>query len=637
MPFIGLLIAAHSIGTLLVRNPPGQGPLERAAFRLLTGLCACAIIVIVAGSVWSVRSAVILVCAIAGAGLVSIFVSRQFQGHAAAPESRRNPYSRLERLCLWTVGIALSIAAISIFAPPTSWDAVVAHLALPAQYLGLGRIAALEGNTYSGYPHLMHALYTYAYAAGGETGAQFLSWLFAFLGCVFCYGLGGRLGGRTCGLLTAAMFATTPVFFEQAGIVSIDIAVTSVVVATFTALFSWHDEQRRNWLLLAGFLAGSACGIRHTGYIVCCFCFLGILVSSRPFRPSSAVAFGAMALLGAAPWLLRSWLAVGNPVYPFFQEVFPSDILRNEEFTRLGSHASRHGARFYEVLWFPWRIVVEPGRFDGWNASPGGLVLALGIPGLFAGGRRARILGLYCLAGVVFFFFFQHFARYMLPFFVVMMPVAALAVCRFTRLRWLTYSVTIATFASGLVLGFGMNHFKIPVAVGLESRETYLDKRVERYAAFQWVNRELPEMARSTIETPLRSQDPQLRGLRMVPVEISPQMRREALKQTLGQVFTLDPRAYYLEVPSFQSYEALEPLMGCPLEAQLRWFADRNIHYLLYPVQYVEGTPHFRTSGLLALFNEWRSNPDVLKPVKRLRVTSRNGEEEVIVYELRLP
>ena len=160
------------------------------------------------------------------------------------------------------------------------------------------------------------------------------------------------------------------------------------------------------------------------------------------------------------------------------------------------------------MLWFPWRIVVEPGRFDGWNASPGGLILALGIPGLFAGGRRARVLGLYCLAGVVFFFFFQHFARYMLPFFVVMMPVAALAVCRFTRLRWLTYSVTIATFASGLVLGFGMNHFKIPVAAGLESADLS-DTLSSGYAAFQLVNRECrdgqgrlrrPSVARPPIE-----------------------------------------------------------------------------------------------------------------------------------------
>ncbi|MFO7976757.1 MAG: glycosyltransferase family 39 protein, partial [Candidatus Hydrogenedentota bacterium] len=507
-------------------------------------------------------------------------------------------YSPIERVCQTVVGVSLAIAAISVFSPSTSWDAAVAHLALPAQYVRMGQITVLEGNTYSGYPHLLHTLYTYAYAGAGETGAQFISWLFAFLGCVFAFSVGRRLGGRVCGLISAAIFATTPIFFDQAGIASLDIAMAAVVLAVVGALLAWHDEKRMGSLLLAAFLVGNACGIRHTGYLVCALLFIGVLVVSKRPKLRTAMSFSALALAGAAPWLLRSWLAVGNPVYPFFQDIFPSDILVNEDFTRLGSHSSRHGAQFYEVLWFPWRIVMAPNRFDGWNASPGGLILILGVPGLFVGGRRAWLLGLYCLAGIVFFFFFQHFARYMLPFFVAMMPVAALAARRLKKLRWLTYGLLTFTFAYGLVLGLGMNHFKIPVAVGLQTRDDYLETRVERYEAFEWANRAL---------------------------------------NGKGTVLTLDPRIYYLDMPSFKNYEALHPLIESPINEQLQWFSSRNIRYLLYPVEYVENSPIFTTSGLVGMFERWRNNPEVFRPIKHMTVVSRNGIEDIVVYEVFVP
>lgn len=618
MSFFCLLIAAQSAGFLLLRRPPGASRLVRSAYRTVTGLCVCAVVVIAAGSVVGLRATEIIVCVMAGTGLLAAFLFRQRFQDAPPAEEPRKPLSPGERLCLLVTGGALAIGAISVFSPPTSWDAVVAHLALPAQYVRRGHITVLEGNTYSGYPHLMHALYTYAYATGGETGAQFLSWVLGFLGCVFAYALGERLQGRLCGLITAAVFATTPVFFEQAGVVSIDVAVTTVVAATLAALLGWHEEKRRNWLVLAGFLAGSACGIRHTGYIVCVLYFLGVLAFGGRGSIRAALVFGVLAVVGAAPWILRTWIAVGNPVYPFFQGLFPSNVLINEDFTSLGGHGSRHGARFYEVLWFPWRIVMAPGAFDGWNASPGGLILALGIPGVIVGGPRARMLGLYCLAGVVFFFFFQHLARYMLPFFVAMMPVAALAACRLERLRWLTHTVLALTFAMGLFLGLGMNHFKIPVALGFESRESYLGRRVERYEAFHWVNHnEVMRPPEVDAETALIQQ---LRGRRRIVV-----------------VFTLDPRTYYLERPAFKNYEALVPLTRQPLERQLQWFAKRKIRYLLYPVQYVEGSPRFKTSGLLGTFNEWRGNPEAFRPVKRLTVDSRGQKEEVIIYEIAAP
>ncbi|MEA3366391.1 MAG: hypothetical protein U9Q79_12190, partial [Candidatus Hydrogenedentes bacterium] len=57
--------------------------------------------------------------------------------------------------------------------------------------------------------------------------------------------------------------------------------------------------------------------------------------------------------------------------------------------------------------------------------------------------------------------------------------------------------------------------------------------------------------------------------------------------------------------------------------------------YILYPVEYVERSPVFTTSGLLEMFNHWRNNPEVFQPMKHITAVSRSGTEEVIIYEIR--
>jgi len=70
---------------------------------------------------------------------------------------------------------------------------------------------------------------------------------------------------------------------------------------------------------------------------------------------------------------------------------------------------------------------MHPDRYDGWSANPGGWVWILGIPGLIMGGRNARLIGVFCLAGISSFYLVQRVVRYAIPFFVPMMAVAGVA------------------------------------------------------------------------------------------------------------------------------------------------------------------------------------------------------------------
>ncbi|MCH7910920.1 MAG: glycosyltransferase family 39 protein, partial [Candidatus Hydrogenedentes bacterium] len=436
------------------------------------------------------------------------------------------------------------------------------------------------------------------WAGDGELSVTLFSWLVGVLACVVMFALGRRVGGRACGWIAAAIFATSPIFFDQVGVASIDVPFAALTVAALGCAMAWYDEKRFAYLVLAGFFAGSSCGIRHTGYLVCLFLAIGVVWVARDRRWISVATFGAVVGVAAAPWLIRSAVVSGNPVYPFLSGVFPSVALPDLQTTALSAHETVRGRGLLDLLMFPWRIVMQPEGFDGWSKSPGGLVLLLGLPGLIVGGGRARALGAYGIAGGVCFFFFQRLARYLLPFFMPMMVVASVAALKLPRLRRPVHALVAVSLLYGLMLGVAAVHFKVPVALGMESKTAYLSKRIERYPAFAWVNANLPEAA---------------------------------------GIMTFDPRSYYINRPTFQNYAMLPVLDSMSATERGAWFAERRIEYLFYPTVFFSESPAYVTRGYTAIVDRWRADRTFLRLVKVIEVPRlrRDGVERVEVYRVR--
>ena len=597
MGVLALIVVGWAAGTLLVR-PVSSSRAETLMYRAYVGLCVCGVGVMVLGSV-SLYAVRILMLFLAVAAIVYA-IAKRYGRRDDDGEALRLPrldFNRLESACVTAIIIANGLTLLSALAPVTSWDAGVAHLALPSDYARADRIGFLEGNVYSAYPHLMHSLFAYVFSESGETPAALTSWLFGLLACLSVYCLGRRADGRETGLIAAAIFATSPIFFSQAGTVSIDVAFAGIAAAALVCVFAWHDEQRIRWILLAGFLVGSACGVRHTGYLVAVLIATGLLLLPGRGRFRATAIFAGTALLAAGPWLLRSAIVVGNPVYPFLRGVFGSERLPDVQTTALLGHESIQGTGLLDFLMFPVTIVMRPELYDGWSASPGALLLLLGPPGLIIGGARARWLGAFSVAGGLCFFFFQRFARYMLPFFTPMMVVAAMASSRLGRLRRPVTVLLLFSFAFGTLLGTAMIYFKVPVVLGQELPAKYLARRVERYEAFLWVNRNLPET---------------------------------------DTIMTFDPRSYYIIHPTFQNFEILRVLREMPIEEQVAWLQERNIRWIFYPEAYINESPVYRERGFADHLNEWRADTEHFRLAHSMELERprADGVERVEIYEV---
>lgn len=600
MSLILLLLTGAVLGGYLTSGISFENKVEKAIVSLLAGLALCASPLVLVGS-YSLRWIPWVLFGVMVAPFVAgiVFRKRHIPSGIQAPLEQKTAWSRLEKVSAVAVGLVLLFTGFTALAPATAWDACVAHLALPATYVREGRFLVYEGNAYSAYPHLLHVLFTVAFQGGGERGAQLLGWIFSVLACGSAYLLGKQIYGRKEGVIAAAVFATAPVFIDQAGTASLDLAFTAYTLAALAAFACYVRQKKLAWLLVSALLAGSSCGIRHTGYLVVLLLTLGSsgIRQTASSRLRTGFLFGSVAFLCAFPWLLRSALTVHAPFYPFFVPGVASS-LPDADITALGKHESIRSRGIWGLVTFPWTIIMYPDRFDGWQRSPGGLLLALGIPGIGLGGAPARYLALFSAVGIGAFYFFQQQARYMLPFFAPMMVVAAVGATRLVPMRRLVHGVLYLSYLSGIALTIAAVHFRIPVATGFESREDFLKRRVERYEAFLWANEYLPRD---------------------------------------GCLLLLDPRSYYYRGCSYQNPESIKVLIGMPLEKQVAWLRARNIRYVMLPHAYLEESPGFRETGLLQLFQTWESLPEAFPLIKRLELQRVRGAgvEYVDFYEVR--
>ncbi len=589
--FLGVLAAALVLGTVLGRCAPARQPAERWTLRLLLGLAAAAVVALLAGQASLVGAQGVLAVVAVGAALWCWRLPERVRSVPPEP-----PLNGLEGAAMGAAALALGLALLHALAPVTGWDAAVAHAALPEEYARTGHIYAHAGNVYSAYPHLVHSLAALTYAAGGERAAGLLAWTWSVGACAAAYCLGARLGGRTAGCITAALLATAPIFADQAGVPGVDLPFAALSTAALAAVLAWQDTRARGWLMAAGLLAGSACGVRHTGLVVCALLLAGpwFWRWPVPWRAQLTLAFGMA--LAAAPWLGRTGWVTGNPVYPFLLDWFGPGPMPHIAIGGVGQHETTAALTLWQALRFPYDIVMRPQDFDGPLASPGGAVLILGVPALLYGTRRAWQLAAFSAAGGAVFFVFQQLARYLLPFFVPMLAVAATAPQRLGRLRPLAIGVLVCGWLFGLALMGAAVHFKVPAALGLEAREDYLARRVERYGMFAYANEHCTGA---------------------------------------GAILSFDQRAYYLVPRAYVNHWGLLSLRGQPLARQVDWLRAQGIGYVLVPVDYV------RTSGRLArelgpLVQQWLFDRDHFERVQTLELpTGAGGFERVEVLRVR--
>lgn len=246
------------------------------------------------------------------------------------------------------------------------YDVLSYHLQLPQEWLAMGRVWPVEHNVYSYLPGYMEAAFLHVGvvmgadpAAGGLVtndgsmlaSAQILHAGIAIFAAVLTASAAravleraGTPGPERFAPIAGGIVIATPWSVVTGSMAYNEMAVVALFAAALVAAFSGEMKPLLRGVVV-GLLVGVACGCKPTALIFCApACGLAMLWE-RPRKAWTLLTLGACAggLAMLLPWLVRNWMAGGNPVFPQLSGVFGSAHWSAEQVARYKAGHSYDG------------------------------------------------------------------------------------------------------------------------------------------------------------------------------------------------------------------------------------------------------------------------------------------------------
>lgn len=488
----------------------GYGSVGTSLF--LLGLCG----------VWNGRFLTVLLVALAVlsvAGLRELFMSAR---RALAQTSPKSMGPDALSSCAGALVVLVWLYSLRYaLIPETFYDALVYHLALPAQYLLHGGIYPTPSNSYAGVPGLPQMIsgLTLAIEPWGIAASILHSSLLLWC-CAALLGLSRRLGRSKAGVIAAVIFAATPIVMGESFRVSTGLEWTLMELCCLTALLASAEEQGGPALpavVLAGCFLGFTMTTKYPAWLLA-LAVIPLLaagkLSTSEGRKQFAVrlfSVGAIAAAIIAPWVLKNFFFYGNPLYPFFHEHFAVAGAAVPDWRQISAagtdfHRLLTPAGLWGYLTHPWTFLVPP---EALTESIGPVYLAL-LPGLllFPLERRGKLVALFAAAAWIPLSVLSALTRFFIPH----LAVAALLVAYLIdglESKWTAMSFRAGALglAALSVLGWAVmdsNRAKLPVYAGAKSFSDYLAHTVVSYpappyAGYRFLNEQTPANAKVLI------------------------------------------------------------------------------------------------------------------------------------------
>ena len=316
----------------------------------------------------------------------------------------------------WWWGVAFGIYVVlylaNAMAPEASPDGAAYHLGLVSRYLGAHGFVRITDNMYAAMPGGVEMLFLFAFAFGKHSAAALVhfAFLMALAWQIFSYARwrGFPVAGASAALL---VFASPVVGIDGTSAYN-DVAVAAIAFAVFYLLQIWNQERNPRLLAAIGLAAGFAFATKYTAWPAVVYAVGFVLVKNRKaVLPVAACAAAAM-----APWLLKNWIYLQNPVAPFFNRQFPNP------YVMVGFEDSyRHLMAMYQLK-SRWEIPMEATVYGSLSGLLGPVFLLAPLGLLALRRREGRQLWLAALV-----FGVNYFSNIATRFLIPPLPFVALA------------------------------------------------------------------------------------------------------------------------------------------------------------------------------------------------------------------
>jgi hypothetical protein len=422
------------------------------------------------------------------------------------------------RLVFWLLlGLTLVGTLLTSLAPVTDGDALCYHLQVPKVFLARAS-AVFEPDLHETiYPLVTESLYAVGLAFRGPVSCRLIEWL---LGLVFAANvaaiarpiLGDRAGWA--GLIALLVPAISNGMTAPLN----DVALAAFGNAAIHAWTRWRNDSSIRTAIVAGVLMGLAIGVKYPGLVLGGLLGLGFLIVPRRVcsadhpdeivkkaRPaertlrwlSHGLVFSLVALLIGGGWYLRAYIHTGNPVYPFFRQVFGGsgidevlDPIKRPMPVTLGNILTAIGP-----------LTLQPDRFDSFSHQFGPMFL-LFLPALLVSRPPRRIVAIVGL-GYVFLALCLTQRQSMRFVLIAIGPLSvgvAWLVSNWSSRKSLPRRLLIGLFLMMMTFEASLAVVRarhgLNVVLGRESADSFLSRREPTFTVGRWMAENLPEDAR---------------------------------------------------------------------------------------------------------------------------------------------
>lgn len=241
-------------------------------------------------------------------------------------------WSTWDRALLIVVGALAFLQMIFGLTPLTFYDLQAYQFLAPAHFLATGTLDHIVWNAQTNTPLTMQLVVGLSLSL--DRFGDVAKLIFAVIGCLAAAGAYEfiRPAGVRPALLAALCVLSFPEFLLIQAFGAVDLAIAGLMI--FGAI--WTRETFNTGALryaaLAGLSFGLAVGSRYQAILLVSWIVLafgaGAALRSRRYPAlaelKSLAIIGGIIVVMVAPWLVRNYEQVGNPVFPLMQSVWPN-------------------------------------------------------------------------------------------------------------------------------------------------------------------------------------------------------------------------------------------------------------------------------------------------------------------------
>ena len=421
------------------------------------------------------------------------------------------------------LGLLLLYAFYNALVPPFSWDAQVYHLLIPKIYISSHGFSYIPLNVYSNMPLSQQLLYVGAMLIGDDITAKLVHFSMGVLICLSLYCFCRRYLSARAGIIAALLFICNPVIYTEFSRAYIDLGMALFCVWMILSIMEYLKTGDRKYCFLAGLFCGMGMGGKYTmlyafiGGIVLFIAapwilslniakFSGDDFLSKPEKKQhmkAFVIFIATAVALVIPWLVKSYLYTGNPVYPLMFRFFNGKEWSAQQSFWLvdWQHSIGMGRTLKDYLLLFFRIFIPGYEKLGYRGFAGALYpfLLLLLPACLMIRKNRKIVMMFALFFAVFFILWgvgSQQLRFLIPGIPILSLICVFGIESVKKMKVAhIYPLLLALAILAplqLITGRIIPEIKtqgsyFPMLLGRQTRDDFLRPRVRSYGCYEYL------------------------------------------------------------------------------------------------------------------------------------------------------